>query len=97
MAIAAKAATPQVRIRLRVCIFIFLLVWVALHCSTRLLYLSYTAALETPQNILKDDNAKQFCSAVRIASLGYQKSKGGGDDNPPAACFRNRFTFVSVF
>jgi hypothetical protein len=49
MANAANAATPQVRMRLLVFILIFLSVWVALHCSTRLLSLSYPGKLKTPQ------------------------------------------------
>jgi hypothetical protein len=35
--------------RLRVFIFTFSFVWVALHCPTRLLYLSYPGQPETPQ------------------------------------------------
>jgi hypothetical protein len=49
MVIAANAAAPRVMRRLCVLIFIFLSVWVALHCSTRLLYLSYPGKRETPQ------------------------------------------------
>ena len=49
MVIAANAAAPRVMRRLRVFIFILLSVLAALHCSTRLLYLSYPDKLETPQ------------------------------------------------
>ena len=49
MVIAANTAAPRVMRRLRVFILILLSVWAALHCSTRLLYLSYPGQPEIPQ------------------------------------------------
>ena len=71
MVIAAKAAALRVIRRLRVFILILLSVWVVLHCSTRLLYLSYPGHPEIPQKSASLDKCRklfQLCACLHFTA-----------------------------